>query len=91
VPGSKRIMISLPSNLLAEVDDLVTVENKNRSEFIREAMKLYLAEKKRRDLREAMKQGYQAMAELNLLLVREGSQLEEEADKFYQDRLVECR
>jgi CopG family transcriptional regulator/antitoxin EndoAI len=84
-------MISLPSNLLAEVDDLVSVEKKNRSEFIREAMKLYLAEKRRRNLREEMKQGYQNMAELNLLLAREGSQLEEEADKFYQDRMVECR
>jgi CopG family transcriptional regulator/antitoxin EndoAI len=84
-------MISLPSNLLAEVDGLVSVEKKNRSEFIREAMKLYLAEKKRRNLREEMKQGYQSMAELNLLLAREGSQLEEEAAQFYQDRLVECR
>ena len=31
----KRIMISLPEYLLEEVDDIVALEKKNRSEFIR--------------------------------------------------------
>lgn len=44
---TKRIMISLPNSLLEEVDDIVSMESKNRSEFIREAMKLYLRERKK--------------------------------------------
>ena len=44
----KRIMISLPEYLLEEVDDIVALEKKNRSEFIREAMRVYI--KKRRIL-----------------------------------------
>ena len=44
---TKRIMISLPQKLLMEVDGIVALENRTRSEFIREAMKLYLQERKK--------------------------------------------
>ncbi len=44
--NTKRIMISLPDHLLQEVDGIVAMENSNRSEFIRQAMKLYVGERK---------------------------------------------
>ena len=72
----KRIMISLPDSLLAEVDDIVEAERVNRSEFIREAMKLYIAERKRQILREQMKKGYLEMARLNLALALEYQKIE---------------
>ncbi|MDO7785647.1 CopG family ribbon-helix-helix protein [Desulforamulus aquiferis] len=72
----KRIMISLPDSLLAEVDDIVEAESVNRSEFIREAMRLYIAERKRRILREQMKKGYLEMAKLNLALAIEYQRME---------------
>ena len=43
---SKRIIISLPETLLKEVDDIVCLEKRNRSEFIREAMKVYIRERR---------------------------------------------
>ncbi|ABO51399.1 transcriptional regulator, CopG family [Desulforamulus reducens MI-1] len=72
----KRIMISLPDSLLEEVDNIVEEERVNRSEFIREAMKLYIAERKRRLLREQMKKGYLEMAKLNLALAIEYQRIE---------------
>ena len=48
----KRVMISLPNQLLQEVDGYVKKSSGNRSEFIREAMKSYLEEKKRQEIRE---------------------------------------
>jgi len=69
-------MISLPDSLLAEVDDIVEAERVNRSEFIREAMRLYIAERKRRMLREQMKKGYLEMAKLNLALAIEYQRME---------------
>ncbi|MEW6697018.1 MAG: CopG family ribbon-helix-helix protein [Bacillota bacterium] len=72
----KRIMISLPDSLLAEVDNIVVEERVNRSEFIREAMKLYIAERNRRILREQMKKGYLEMAKLNLALAIEYQHVE---------------
>lgn len=68
----RRIVVSLPNSLLKEVDGLVAVERRNRSEFIREAMRLYLEERKRSELRESLKRGYQEMASLNLALAEEG-------------------
>lgn len=79
---TKRIMISLPDSLLEEMDGLVTAENRNRSELIREAMHLYLQEVKRQQIREKLKQGYLEMAKTNLLLAEEALSAENEADGF---------
>ncbi len=80
-------MISLPQNLLQEVDGVVERENSNRSELIREAMKLYLKERQKRQIRESMQKGYMEMANINLDLASESFLLEEEADSAL-DRLV---
>ncbi|ACL19403.1 CopG family transcriptional regulator/antitoxin EndoAI [Desulfitobacterium sp. LBE] len=88
---SKRIMISLPENLLAEVDDVVTLENRNRSEFIREAINSVLHERRKRGIREQMRKGYEEMAQLNLAIARELFLAEEEVQVVYEDSNVECQ
>jgi len=57
------------------------------SEFIREAMKLYIQERKRRTIREQMKKGYIEMAKINLALAGENFALEHEVSKLYSGRL----
>lgn len=89
--GIKRIMISIPEQLLEEVDGLVSLEKRNRSEFIREATKLYIAEKKRRRMRDQMKQGYQEMAQINLKLATENYEIENEVQGYFEERLAECK
>jgi CopG family transcriptional regulator/antitoxin EndoAI len=91
VAESKRIMISLPENLLAEVDDVVTLENRNRSEFIREAINSVLHERRKRGIREQMRKGYEEMAQLNLAIAKELFLTEEEVQLIYEDLNVECR
>lgn len=78
--NTKRIMISLPQHLLNEVDGVVEKEKSNRSELVRQAMKLYLKERKRRHIRETMQKGYMEMANINLDMASEAFQAEEEAD-----------
>ncbi|WP_188432678.1 CopG family ribbon-helix-helix protein [Kroppenstedtia guangzhouensis] len=73
-------MISLPQQLLQEVDGMVEKENSNRSEFVRQAMKLYLYERKKRLIREMMQRGYMEMAKINLNIASESFEAEEEAD-----------
>jgi CopG family transcriptional regulator/antitoxin EndoAI len=85
--NTKRIMISLPDLLLQEVDGIVEKDNSNRSEFIRQAMRLYLMERKKRGLRESMQRGYMEMAMINLSMASEAFHVEEEADDTL-DRLV---
>jgi CopG family transcriptional regulator / antitoxin EndoAI len=84
---TKRIMISLPDQLLQEVDGIVEQENSNRSELIRQAMKLYLMERKKRQLRESMQRGYMEMAKINLHIASEAFHAEEDAGTTL-DRLV---
>lgn len=82
---TKRIMISLPQNLLSEVDGVVELEKRTRSEFIREAMKLYLQERRKRQIRERMQEGYMEMARLNLTLANEAINAENEADRLAEE------
>lgn len=89
--GVKRIMISIPESLLEEVDGLASMEKRNRSEFIREAMRLYISERKRRTIREQMKKGYQEMAQLNLAMAMESYDLEHEVQTYYEEKLAECK
>lgn len=79
--NTKRIMISIPDQLLEEVDGIVAKENSNRSEFIRQAMKLYLVERKKRQIRELMQRGYLEMAKINLNMASEAFHAEEDADR----------
>ncbi|MFC7749167.1 CopG family ribbon-helix-helix protein [Paenibacillus thermoaerophilus] len=85
--NTKRIMISLPDQLLQEVDGIAAKENSNRSELIRQAMKLFLMERRKRQLRDSMQRGYMEMARINLHMASEAFLAEEEADHTL-DRLV---
>lgn len=83
-------MISLPNNLLQEVDGFVQKGSGNRSQFIREAMKLYLKEKKRQEIREQMRNGYLEMSQINLELADEGISCDAKTINYYEDSLAEC-
>lgn len=68
----KRIMISIPNSLLQEVDGIIAMEKLSRSQFVRDAMRLYIEERKRKAVRDMMRKGYQEMATINLALAEEG-------------------
>lgn len=86
---TKRIMISLPDQLLREIDAVVERDSLNRSEFIRQAMLEYLAERRRMDLRRKMREGYLRMAQLNRELAEESFAAGQEALVAYESYLVE--
>lgn len=68
----RRITVSLPNSLLKEVDVMVPVEYQNRSDFIAEAMKRFISEKKKIDIIEKLKEGYMEMSRINLTLAEMG-------------------
>ena len=86
----KKILISLPDTLLREVDTMAYLENINRSEFVREAMRLYISQKRRIEMRDRMKKGYQEMAEINLKLAEMFFDTDSEMQFKYEERLAEC-
>jgi len=85
----KKILISLPDNLLKEVDSIVAMERINRSEFVREAMKLYIREKRKIEMRDRMKKGYQQMAEINKKLAEIWFEADNEQQQKYEEGLRE--
>jgi CopG family transcriptional regulator / antitoxin EndoAI len=85
----KRIMISIPNSLLQEVDGIIAMEKLSRSQFVREAMRLYIEERKRKAVRDMMRKGYQEMAIINLTLAEEGLTADVEVYEMMPTLLVE--
>ncbi len=85
----KKILISLPDKMLEEIDSIITLEKINRSEFVRNAMKLYIREKKRVGLREKLIKGYQEMDKVNLLIANKYFLADCEEQQKYEDKLKE--
>ena len=86
----KKILISLPDALLTEVDTLATAQKINRSEFIREAMKLYICERKRADITSKLKKGYEEMAKINLEIAKYCLDADNIQQQSYEEKLSEC-
>ncbi len=82
-----EILVELPQHLLTELDGFVKTENVNRSEFIYQATKMYLRERKKRQIREVMRRGYMEMAKINLRIASEAFLAEYEAEHTVE-RLV---
>ena len=86
----KKILISLPDSLLTEVDNLATAQKVNRSEFIREAMKLYIHERKKAELNLKLKKGYEEMAEINIEIAEYCLKADNVQQQSYEEKLAEC-
>jgi len=90
VAETKKIMISLPNNLVEEVDFIVSMEKKNRSEFVKEAMKLYIREKRKLEVSEKLKYGYLEMSKINLSFAEMGLGQDMEELNLYEVKLTGC-
>jgi len=90
VAETRNIMVSLPNNLLEEVDFIVSMEEKNRNEFIKEAMKLYIREKRKLEVSEKLKDGYVEMSKINLSFAEMGLGQDMEELDIYEVKLTGC-
>jgi CopG family transcriptional regulator/antitoxin EndoAI len=84
-------MISLPHNLLKEIDGFVEKNGSgDRSECIKEAMLLYLQKKRKQEIKENLRNGYIEMSEINLKLAAEVIEYDSRIMTFYDECLAEC-
>ena len=86
----KKVLITVPDTLLRQVDSLASDEKVNRSEFVREAMKMYIKEKQKAALRHKMQQGYKEMAQINLSISQMCFEAENEAFSRSEEKIAEC-
>jgi CopG family transcriptional regulator/antitoxin EndoAI len=88
---AKRIMVSLPGTLLQEVDGIVRRETGNRSAFVREAMLLLIAERRRHERIERCRIGYEKVGKLNLAIAEDGLAEDFHDLEKYEDYLTDAR
>lgn len=90
MPETRRITVSLPSSILDEVDIMVPMEYKNMSDFVVDAMKLFLEEKKKLEIIEKLKNGYKEMSQVNLKLAEIGLEQDIMDLAIYEANLKRC-
>lgn len=71
MPASRKIVVNVSEKMLAEIDQLGGITSRNRSEVVREAIKQYLKEQRKRDLHEQMRKGYVEMGDINKEIAEE--------------------
>ncbi len=76
--AAKKVELILPENLLETVDSIAKKENITRSECIESAMRFYIEEREKRELREQLIRGYQEMAEINITVSEDFFSAEQE-------------
>ncbi|MCK8826174.1 CopG family transcriptional regulator [Natroniella acetigena] len=86
----KEVIVSLPNNLLNEIDGFINEEYQDRNEFISEAMEVYIEQLRKNRFRKEMKEGYLKMAQVNIYLATESFLAENKAFFNYEGRLAEC-
>lgn len=70
---NKKIVVSLPESLLEEFEEVLDCKSTgSRNQLVREAVISYIKERKRTNVRDCMKSGYEEMAELNLEIAEMG-------------------
>lgn len=87
--GSKRLVVNLSEVLYNEFDKALKEDSKKKSQFIREAIILYIEKKKREDILNQMKNGYIEMAEINSELSEEGFSCDMKDLNEYEAKLSE--
>lgn len=80
----KKILVTLPDYLLQEVDEILAMENIGVSEFVCDAMKVYIKQKYRANIAEQMRVGYQQMAHINCELTEIGLNLDKKILEAYE-------
>ena len=87
--AKQQISVTLPDFLVEETDSIASSLNRSRSEIIALAVKSYISECKKIELKEQMKKGYLEMGGINLSLAESSLLSDESAYKIYEDFLSE--
>ncbi|GEM_PF-3459735 len=82
---------NMSMNMIREFNNKI-LQNKanNHSDFFQKSVRMYICQKKREEIKEKLKCGYQEMGELNRKMADEGFLNLCETFSCYEDSLAEC-
>lgn len=87
---NRKISVELPECVLEEIKTYCKNSSQKRNDFLKQAIKFYLKEMKKQEVRNHLRDGYKKMAGLNQQLADEGLSSECYSYLCYEQRLVEC-
>ena len=87
---NKKILISLPDNLVSEIDVLATAGKTDRNALLLEAVKGYVARQKSAYTAEMLKKGYEEMADINVEIAELCLEQDNIQQQHYEEKLAEC-
>ncbi|SDY47042.1 ribbon-helix-helix domain-containing protein [Tindallia californiensis] len=85
------LTISLPENLIRELDHFRKREHKSRNQIVKEAIHFFMCEKSKTLMHEEMKNGYEEMGTINLALAEIGLCIEYALLENYEDEMPEWK
>lgn len=86
----KRISVSLPDDIVSDIDKLSESSGVSSSVFIESVIKMYLAERRRIENYDRLRKGYAEMAEVNLSIARDFFNTDQATQDAYEDYLMGC-
>ena len=86
----RKVSIEISECLLEEMEQYCKNNNLKQNNFVNQAIKFYLKEMKKEEVRNHLRDGYKKMAGLNQQLADEGLSSECYSYLCYEQRLVEC-
>lgn len=87
---NKKILLTLPEELLSEIDAIILDRGISRSKFIREGLAHYVLKQKNLKVREQLEMGYREMGSINLALAEEWLTADNLQFENYLQMLSEC-
>ena len=87
--AQRKVSVTLPDLLVTEVDALASSFNRSRSELIALAVKRYISETRKIELKEQLKKGYLEMGDINLSIAQNSLLSDESALNIYEEFLSE--
>ncbi len=85
----RTVVLTLPEELLTETEHRARGDNITQNELIVRAIKDYLRERRRGELKKKAEEGYRSMGEINLSIARQCLKSDESAFKIYEEFLSE--
>jgi len=87
---NKKILISLPDNLVSEIDILATAGKTDRNKLLQEAAEGYVARQRSALIAEDLKKGYEEMADINIEIAEFCLEQDNIQQQHYEEKLAEC-
>ena len=87
---TKRITITLPEDILSDINDLCAKYSMTQSTLIESMIKVYLSERRRIEIRDDLKRGYLEMAEINLSIAEDFFSSDQATQDAYEHYLMGC-